>query len=415
MKTMNICIRHFHRMIQQPLIVLFLCFGYSFSSPAQSISGNPLSEKATVSLLTASPGPEIYSQYGHSAIRVCDPDNHFDIAFNYGLFDFNSPNFIWRFVTGQTDYMVGASAYMDFLLEYQIGNRAVTEQILNLRPEEKKALWQALIKNIQPENRTYRYNFFFDNCATRPRDMIIQAIDGKVDYQWNGKFNSLRDEVHFFTNKYPWTQFGIDFALGAPADDSANLHAQQFAPDVLMESFSKAVILDNTAHVRPLVLETQHPITIDSSLTKKSFPLPGPITVMWILFVVVGFISYLEIKKKKYFSVLNGIIFGATGVIGLLIAFLVFFSVHPTTEVNFLLLWLHPIHLLFAIALCIPVIREKTAYIYPGINLPFQIFALVGRLFLPQYIHPAMYPLLLILILRSSMALWFLSKKRSNA
>lgn len=416
MKTTNICIQNFNKKTKLALIALLFCFGFSFSSFAQLRSGNPLSPKAYVSLLTASPGPEVYSQYGHTAIRICDSDNHFDLAFNYGLFDFNSPNFIWRFVTGKTDYMVGATSYMDFLLEYQIANRAVTEQVLNLEPEEKERLWQALIKNVQPENCTYRYNFFFDNCSTRPRDMIVRAIAGKVDYHWNGKFKSLRDEVHFFTDKYPWTQFGIDFTLGSPADDSADLNAQQFAPDVLMESFSKAVILRrNTAQAKPLVLETRHPVIVDTSLTKKADPHPGPITVLWFTFAIVALICYFEIKNKKQFHVLNAIIFAVAGLIGLVIAFLVFFSSHPTTDVNFLLLWLHPIHLIYAIGLSFPVFRKRFAYLYPGINLPFQIFALVGCLFLPQDLHPAMYPLLSILILRSSMALWFLSKSRSNA
>jgi len=405
----------FYKKARPTLIVLLFCFGFSFSSLAQIRPVTPLSQKAYISLLTASPGPEVYSQYGHTAIRICDPDNHFDLAFNYGLFDFNSPNFIWRFVTGQTDYMVGATSYMDFLLEYQIGNRAVTEQILNLRPEEKEELWQALIKNIQPENCTYRYNFFFDNCATRPRNMIVKAIAGKVNYGWNGKFKSLRDEIHFFTDKYPWTQFGIDFTLGSPADNSASLNAQQFAPDVLMESFSKAVILSDTAQARPLVLITRHPVTIDTSLTKKTFTYPKPIIVLWIIFAIVTVISFFEVKKRKHFHILNAIVYAVAGLIGTVIAFLVFFSIHPTTEVNFLLLWLHPIHLIYAICLSIPAFRKRLAYIYPGINLPFQIFALVGCLFLPQNLHPAMYPLLFVLILRSSLALWFLSKKRSNA
>jgi hypothetical protein len=412
---MNICIQHFSKMIRPSLIFLLFCAGFSFSSSAQVNRGKSLSDKASVSLLTADPGPEVYSQYGHTAIRICDPDNHFDLVFNYGLFDFDSPNFIWRFVTGRTDYIVGATSYMDFLLEYQVGNRAVTEQVLNLKPEEKEKLWQALIKNIQPENRTYRYNFFFNNCATKPRDMIVSAIDGKVDYQWKGEFKSLRDEVHFFTDKYPWTQFGIDFTLGAPADDPANLKAQQFAPDVLMESFSKAVILNDSAQARLLVLETHHPVVTVPSVSKKAFSFPKPIIVLWIIFAIIAVISYFEIKKKKHFHIVNAIIFGITGIIGTVIAFLVFFSVHPTTNINFLLLWLHPLHLVYAICLAVPSLRNRIAFTYLGINLPFQIFALAGSLFLPQYFHPAMYPLLLILILRSSMALWFLKKNHSNA
>ncbi|MCK9312346.1 MAG: DUF4105 domain-containing protein, partial [Bacteroidales bacterium] len=288
MMLQNIHMLNNHKITGQILVLLLFCTCLSFKSIAQKPFEKPLGEKATVSLLTASPGKEVYSQYGHTGIRIYDPDQHFDLVFNYGLFDFNSPGFILRFVKGRTDYMVGACSYMDFLLEYQIENRAVTEQIINLTPKERNGIWYALIKNIQPENREYRYNFFFNNCSTKPRDIIIQSISGKVDFRWKGKFKSLRDEVHFFTNAYPWTQFGIDFALGAKADNPASLKSQQFAPNLLMESFSKAVILNDSAQSRPLVLETKYPVNIDETMKEKTGWAPGPVLVMWIVFLIVA-------------------------------------------------------------------------------------------------------------------------------
>jgi len=415
MKILNIQLQNTLKTTRQVLAVLLFCLGFSFPAVAQTHFEKPLGEKAIVSLLTASPGEEVYAQYGHTAIRVCDPGQHFDLVFNYGLFDFRSQNFLWRFVKGQTDYMVGACSYMDFLLEYQMDNRAVTEQVINLTPKEKEAVWRALIENIQPANRTYRYNFFFNNCATKPRDILIKSIAGTVDYRWEGTFKSLRDEVHFFTNPYPWTRFGIDFALGAQADDSANLKSQQFAPDVLMESFSKAVILSDSAQERPLVLETRHPATIDQTLNEKPAWIPGPVLILWLVLLMVAVLSFSEFRKGKTYHLLNAAIFTVTGLLGLIIAFMVFFSEHPTTDVNFLLLWLHPIHLIYALCLIIPAFRKKAANLYLSINLPLQVFALAGSLFLPQYIHPAMYPLLLCMMLRSGMALYILQKNRSHA
>ncbi|MDD4922396.1 MAG: DUF4105 domain-containing protein [Bacteroidales bacterium] len=406
---------NFHKTVRLVLIFLLFCIGLSFPAASQTQLEKPLGKKATVSLLTASPGEEVYSQYGHTGIRVFDPDQHFDLVFNYGLFDFNSPGFILRFVKGQTDYMVGACSYMDFLLEYQMDNRAVTEQVLNLTSEEKETIWRALIENIQPENRTYRYNFFFNNCSTKPRDIIVRSISGRVDYRWNGKFKSLRDEVHFFTKAYPWTQFGIDFTLGAQADDSVNLKGQQFAPDLLMESFARAVILSDTAQMRPLVLETKYPATVDNTLEEKASWTPGPVITLWLVLLIVAAVSFLEFRNGKKYPVLDAVIFTVAGLVGFIITFLVLFSEHPTTDVNFLLLWLHPIHLIYAICLIIPVFRKKAANIYLSINLPFQIFALAGSLFLPQYLHPAMYPFLLCMILRSGMALCYIQKNRAHA
>jgi len=415
MNIQNNDIQHKNNLIRLLLAVLLFCSGYLSPCKAQSAIEKPLSEKATVSLLTASPGEEVYAQYGHTGIRVCDPVNNFDVVFNYGLFDFNSPNFIFRFVKGETDYMVGACSYMDFLLEYQVDNRGVTEQVLNLRPEEKEAVWEALIKNIQPENRTYRYNFFFNNCSTKPRDIIINAIEGKVNYRWDGKYKSLRDEVHHFTNNFPWTRFGIDFALGAEADDSASLKSQQFAPDLLMESFAKAVILSDTAQTRPLVLKTQYPATIDESLIEQDPWSPGPELVLWIVFLIIAVLTFLEFRNGNNYHILNILPYLAAGLLGFIIAFLALFSEHPTTDVNYLLFWLHPIHLIYVICLIIPAFRKKWANLYLCINLPFQVFALAGSLFLPQYFHPAMYPFLLALILRSVMALLSIQKIRSHA
>jgi hypothetical protein len=413
------------RSIRLILAVLLFCSGFDFQSAAQTIQQNahqktknfaePLGDNAFISLLTVSPGREVYSQYGHTAIRVCDPGKKIDIAFNYGLFDFNSPNFIWRFVRGETDYMVGICSYSDFIIEYQIDNRAVTEQIINFTPAEKEAIWQALVENIQPKNRTYRYNFFFNNCATKPRDVIIKNISGKVDYRWKGKFTTLREEVHFFTDKYPWTQFGIDLVLGAPADTFASLRSQQFAPELLLESFSKAVILKNSAKSCPLVLSTNHPATIAGDLVEKHCWLPGPDLVMWIAFLIVACFSTFEFRKRKRYYMLDAVLFTTTGLVGLVIAFMVLFSEHPTTNVNYLLLWLHPAHIIYAVGLIFPAFRNKIANIYLSINLPFQIFALAGSLFLPQYFHPAFYPILLCLIVRSSLSLFILLKKRTHA
>jgi len=370
----------------------------------------PLSDSAYISLITVSAGEDIYAQYGHTALRVADPKNGFDLVFNYGLFDFNSPNFIFRFVRGETDYLCGAFSYSDFLLEYQMENRNVTEQVLNLKPLEKESIWQALMKNIQPEFRTYRYNFFFNNCSTKPRDVVVKGIEGKVDYRTNGYYPTLRSVIHHYTNCHPWTQFGIDLLIGAQADDSASLSDQQFAPELLFKSFATAVITDDSAKIRPLVLETRQAVSLDESRLPKPSHLPGPIPVAWFLCLLVAACTLYEFLKHKHFQAVTAVLYGIFGIIGSIITFMVLFSIHPTTHVNYLLLWLNPLQLIFAFGMIIGSFRKRIANPYLAVNLLLQVFALAGIWFLPQQLHPAMIPLLLLLLMRSALGTWQLRK-----
>lgn len=367
----------------------------------------PVSAAPTFSLLTADPGKQVWSQYGHTGIRYQDPEKGVDVVFNYGLFDFSSPNFISRFVKGQTDYMVGTTSFYNFMLEYQLENRGVTEQVLNLAPMEKDRLLQALLTNLEPENRTYRYNFFFKNCATLPRDLIEQAVIGSVSYSMDAPFESLRDVVHFFTENTPWTQFGIDLALGAPADKKTRLREQQFAPVVLMSSFESAYIETNS-NTRPLVVSTEELVSGASQEETRSIPLFHPLVVCWMVFALTLLLTLLQVFKPAnrvlggLGHIYDGILYSIGGVVGSVMYFLLFASEHPTVNVNYLAVWLHPIHLLFALALVLRPFRVKSASLYKAINLPFCLLALGGLLYFPQALNPAMIPVLLAFTLRSA-------------
>jgi len=398
---------------QRSTFILAILLGMTcfFQSRTLQAQEKPLSDSAYISLITVSPGEDIYAHYGHTAIRVADPKNSFDLVFNYGLFDFNSPNFIYRFVKGETDYVCGAFSYSDFLLEYQMENRNVIEQILNLNPLEKEAVWQALVKNIQPELRTYRYNFFFNNCSTKPRDVLVRGIQGKVDYRTNGYFPTLRSVIHHYTNSHPWTQFGIDLLIGAQADNSASLSDQQFAPELLYKSFATAVILDDSAKIRPLVFETRRAVSQVANRLPKPTKLPGPVPVAWFLCLLVTACTLYEFLKNKHFQAVTAVLYGIFGITGSIIAFMVLFSIHPTTHVNYLLLWLNPLHLIFAFGIFFGSFRKRIANPYLAVNLLLQLFSLAGIWFLPQQLHPAMAPLLLMLLMRSALGTWQLRNK----
>lgn len=391
-----------HQKTTHILLFILLSLLPSFCAKAQE---GPLSDSAFVTLMTVSPGEEIYAHYGHTAIRVADPVKGIDLVFNYGLFDFNSPNFILRFVKGETDYLCGAFDYEMFLLEYQSENRSVTEQVINLKPQEKEAVWQALVKNCLPEYRTYRYNFFFNNCSTKPRDVLVNGIQGKVDYRTKGYYPTLRSVLHQYTDKHPWTQFGIDFVIGAQADDSATLSDQQFAPELLFQSFASGVISDSSGNIRPLVLETRQVVRQDESKLPRPSNLPKPIVVMWLLCLAVAACTIYERRKGIHFKALTAVLYGIFGVTGSIIAFLVLFSIHPTTHVNYLLLWQNPLHLIFAFGMIFAPFRKKIAKPYLIINLMLQLLAMLGIWLFPQQLHPAILPLLLMLTMRSALSI----------
>ena len=185
-----------------------------------------LSPEAEISLLTSAPyEAEVFTVYGHAALRVSDPGQKIDVVFNYGMFSFDKPFFIYRFVKGETDYMLGVMPYAHYAVEYQMRGSTVTEQVLDLTPAERETIWKALVENARPENREYRYNFFFDNCSTRPAEIIEQNVEGGVDYsEWRPESLTFRDMINYCTRNKPWLTFGCDLVLGTPTDRTATPH-----------------------------------------------------------------------------------------------------------------------------------------------------------------------------------------------
>lgn len=228
-----------------------------------------------ISLLTCAPGEEIYSLFGHTAIRYEEPARGIDRVYNYGLFSFNTPNFILRFALGKTDYQLGVEDYRRFAAEYEYFGRSVWQQTLNLTAEEQRQLITLLEKNYRPENRIYRYNFFYDNCATRPRDKVEESLQKSGSqllfsnaHTENGETKSYRDIVHQYTKGHPWAQFGIDFCIGSQADHPINDRQMMFAPFYLMDAFAGARIA-NTSDNKALVASTKKLLTVN-----RMYPAP---------------------------------------------------------------------------------------------------------------------------------------------
>lgn len=320
--------------------------------PANNISAQHYVESdlnmdsVEISLLTCRPRQNVYSLYGHTAIRIQDKQNHLDMAVNYGMFSFDKPFFILRFVFGLTDYSMDIEDFEAFRIYYATRGAGVKQQTLNLTKEEKKAIIDAIIKNYEPQNRVYRYNYFYDNCTTRARDILLDNINGTIRYQTRNKNSeSYREMIHDYNEQQRWARFGNDLLLGIKADFPTNHEQQQFLPDNLRKDFDNAVVIDKNGQKRALVSNSSWVVLPGTQAEWSGFPL-SPTTCAIIFFVIVVAVSIYERCKTKMFWGMDIFLMLLTGLCGLILLAMVF-SQHPTVRVNLQILLLNPISLIF--------------------------------------------------------------------
>ena len=297
-------------------------------------------------LLTCEPGKAIYELYGHTAIWIEDVTNGTDAVFNYGLFDFNTPHFVWKFTLGKTDYILGATRLTSFLREYSERGSEVFAQKLNLTKDESKKLYSLLIENSRPENREYRYNFLYNNCATMAIDKIEECIAGTVSYNTPDTPLTFRDILTEHTSVRPWSEFAVDLIIGAGGDLPTGYRQEAFAPSHLMKLASTAVITDSAGQKKPLVLQTNRLVTPNHGVDFGK-PVFTPIQVMFIVILLVLLLSLIGWYKQKAFWLVDVILFGAQGIAGIIVALMFFFSEHPTLDSNWLVICLNPLPLIF--------------------------------------------------------------------
>jgi len=377
-------------------ILLFLSsFSCSFAKEGDSTATNNLE----ASLLTCSPGTEIYQYYGHTAILIKDLATGENYVFNYGLFDFSTPNFLWRFLLGECDYLCGATNLNSFLHNYARRGTGVREDILNLTPEETVRLFDALKTNSLPENATYRYDFFCDNCATRVRDQIEHCVNGKIHYVSSTKSQSLRDIVHESSAPYKWSYFGQDLLLGAQADRPATRSQQEFSPIYLQRDISTAFVENNEGRVRPLVTSSQILVKDKGVIFSKGFPL-SPKACCFILLLLTIILSALDIRRSKPCWQYDLLLMTLQGLAGLLITFMFFFSKHPTVDTNWLVLLFNPIPLLVLYWVMRKERRNQRSLYHAAARIYIFLF-ICATCFIPQYISVEVILLALCLLLRS--------------
>ena len=292
------------------------------------------------------PRPYVYSLYGHTAIRYENLTQGTDIAINYGIFSFSKPYFVLRFVFGLTDYEMGIEYFEDFKAQYEPSGCGVIQQTLNLTDKEKTAIAKAIDKNYLPENRVYRYNYFYDNCTTRARDIILDNINGKVVFENEANsYPSFRELIHQYNERHRWARFGNDLLLGVKADSPTTFGEQQFLPKNLSKDINHAVIYDKDGSKRKFVESETWVLPATSDYGSDSFPF-SPIVCLGVLAALIVAITTIEAMRKANYWFTDTIMMFLTGACGLIL-FAMIFSQHPTVSLNLQILLLNPLNLVF--------------------------------------------------------------------
>lgn len=388
--------------MKQLLVILLLWSGLSASAWT-------LSREASVSILTCSPGGELYSLFGHTGIRVTDRANDIDAVFNYGTFDFDTEGFYFKFARGLLPYQLSCSDYRYFEASYRREKRSIYSQTLLLDSLQKQRLVDLLLENYRPENRSYLYNFLYDNCSTRVRDILEKGLGGSEatpgtsmqteempseartqngGLRWTNrqKDKSLWNLLDEYLQRSPWVQWGIHTILGSPACATATPREEMFLPDYLMYAIDSAYVGGNKL-AAPVKVLYQAPEIRNSTPWVLS---PG--CVLWVGCLLLVLLLQ-RFKGKRLLRWVAGVFLGATGIIGCLIIFLGFFTKHPTMVPNFDIIWANPLNLLVLFTLG----RKQLPKVVRGYLSVYFIILIIGFFCWPLFRPAVVYSSLAII------------------
>lgn len=373
------------------LVTVIFTFSCALFTPARTSAQD--SSRLRISLITCTPGDQLYSIFGHSAIRIIDSTSLTDYVYNYGTFNFEDEGFYLKFVRGQLDYYISLDMFSNFMYAYRVENRGITEQVLELTQDEKLTLRSYLNENLKEENKYYKYDFFFDNCTTRLRDLLLEfKKPAPVFPPVMPEATRFREAIHLYLDKGQqyWSKLGIDILLGAPTDAIMTPAQQQFLPDNLMYSVDSA---GNLKLVKTKINLFQPTIPDNSGFRIT----PGIFfSFLFALMLMMG-LSRNKVALS-FLHRLDGLIFFMTGLLGIVLCFMWFGTDHSMTKNNYNLLWAWPTHAIMAFLL-----NNRSAWVrkYWLASSIILSALLLAWYFLPQSLNPALIPFVLLLIYRS--------------
>lgn len=376
-------------------ILVFALVAFSIHCNAQF---GRLSEGAKISVLTIGPTQEeLYSAFGHSAFRVYDSIQGLDLFYNYGVFNFNQPHFYLNFAKGYLYYMMDVYDYAPYRNYYIEHNRYIHEQVLDLTPEQKQKLFSYLQWNNLPQNQSYRYDYFYNNCATKIRDVLKTVMKDELtfDSTFIKTDYTIRNLTDIYLIKQPWGDLGIDICLGLPMDKKALPSEYMFLPDYIESSFDHAT---NKSNWLPLVKEK---ISVYETVPEKSpFHWYHPWIVFGLIFAGVAFISWRDWRNKKISTWVDVILFLTTGLLGILLLLLWTATDHKAAAINFNLLWALPSHTVVAIAL---LFRRNAKWLktYFLATIIISSLLLAAWSLLPQGLNIFLIPVVGMILIRS--------------
>ncbi|WP_439131855.1 lipoprotein N-acyltransferase Lnb domain-containing protein [Polaribacter sp.] len=364
-----------------------------------------LSTYAEISIVTAGPGTALYEAFGHSAIRIKDPVLRLDIIYNYGMFDFNAPNFYGNFTKGKLLYKLARYDFKYFLASYKKDKRWVKQQVLNLNKKQRQAFFMYLENNALPENATYFYDPYFNNCATKLRDITNSILGDKLQFS----AEKIEEELSFrqlMDNESPWNtwgSFGINLALGNKLDAKANYKEYMYLPDYVYRIFNESMVY---IHNQPKKLVKREDVLLDFKEVKQTIPILNPFLVFTAFCLLGLLITYKDFKKNKITKWFDFVLLFTTGIIGVLIVFLWFFTNHSTTPNNFNFLWAFAPNLIIAI-LTFKKTRKQWITLYFKILVLLIVLVPIFWIIGIQSFPIAVIPLLILFFVRYL----FLSRK----
>jgi hypothetical protein len=354
-------------------------------------------ETVSVYLITCSPGTATYSIYGHSALRIAIPERNSDLVYNWGVFDFATPNFVWKFAKGRLDYKLGVVSFDRFQQEYFLEQRWIQSQKINLEAGEINTLFGLIAENLRPENLKYRYDFFYDDCSTRIRDLLEKSLGSKLTYPPDGKKDvpTFRDMVGKYQRPFPWLKLGVDLIMGTPGEKKASFRDKMFLPLDMQKGLSEALINRNSRLI-PLLQNPETVLDFDTPSVKQRFFI-SPIFVFTLLLILLIIFFALN-RNKTAIKIADIAIFSIFSLLALLMIFFNFFTDHQQMKWNLNIIWLSP----FVILCLAGLVLNKEWQAWFRIVLALCILSFIIQLIVPDAFNQAFIPLLLLLLLRTS-------------